>query len=639
MDNKLFISLENLLRLPGSNRVANDASILTCGCIVSEQQFLLNGVSTCQICQKTNVSILSEIGPLRDLYQILQQQSQSNRRRSSSKRSIKSSNIDDHESTDLMGLFYKFAKEEQIDHGSKIDPTDIKNPVSEPPSIKSLSLSPTNYKLENKPHSSSVENQFEKNLFESLNEQKEYNFSKCYPFHRQLITFPTNQLKFNFPIPFTGNTIKKAICSSIYSFLNLQNALEVTRFVIINEKRWELYEYAVPTSDTRSSVKPKLICCGKSTGEYGESLNNLTFSIDNEIIIRNDFNKNDKDSKIDLKEVLSNYDQMYCKLTKNFLVISGTKGVMRVFNIDPESTEYKLGQPIYTYLTNFPIRCIAISPNESLIACGITAKERMSNLEQPFVILHRLVFNNKLENVDPITITIPYRDPIKIINFNSTSSHLIIATTWESRYLIIKLKTDNNYRKPRLIWSEIVYTKEFENNNETNLMMSNESITDVQFGNQYSNTVIITSCSLKKTPPIIIRLDGASIDENDSIENHHEDYHLKSSEIISRFSEIGSLIHKVAISPRNDGLILLDKDGKLYLISSPNFNKYQKKFIVLLGEVANSERFSESASVIFSPDGGKVFTIDRKCNFQVFDFTKGIPGDDPNVVKCKIINV
>ena len=64
------------------------------------------------------------------------------------------------------------------------------------------------------------------------------------------------------------------------------------------------------------------------------------------------------------------------------------------------------------------------------------------------------------ESVDPLTITIPYRDPIKIMNFNASSTHLIIATSWETRYLIIRLtnnRQNDNYRKPRLVWSEIVY--------------------------------------------------------------------------------------------------------------------------------------------------------------------------------------
>lgn len=43
--------------------------------------------------------------------------------------------------------------------------------------------------------------------------------------------------------------------------------------------------------------------------------------------------------------------------------------------------------------------------------------------------------------------------------------------------------------------------------------------------------------------------------------------------------------------------------------------------------------------MVFSADGGKVFALDRKGVFSVFDFTKGIPGEDPDVIKCKIISL
>lgn len=104
---------------------------------------------------------------------------------------------------------------------------------------------------------------------------------------------------------------------------------------------------------------------------------------------------------------------------------------MRVINVSLEG-QYQMGEPIYTYLTNFPIRCIAISPNENLIACSITGRERISDKEQPFIVLHRMVVHEEswISFVDPILITVPYRDPIKLVNFNASSSHIICATVW-----------------------------------------------------------------------------------------------------------------------------------------------------------------------------------------------------------------
>lgn len=193
-------------------------------------------------------------------------------------------------------------------------------------------------------------------------------------------------------------------------------------------------------------------------------------------------------------------------------------------------------------------------------------------------------------------------------------------------------------------------------------MMASEGITDARFGNMYSNTIVITSNYLGYRLPVVIRLHGTQIDSsrpgpnNDafSLENsfssrdkeEEDDYSmLKSSEVILRVPEVGSSIHAAAISPRGDGIVFVDKDGRLYLVSAPNLSSQSgtgltnKKTIVLLGETANAERYTEAASVQFLADGGKVFAVDRKGLFQVFDFTKGVPGEDLDVVKCKILSV
>ncbi|RCK56633.1 SPS-sensor component PTR3 [Candida viswanathii] len=769
-----IVLLEDLLRFPGyDTNIVFDASVLTCGCLTSEYTFKeQNQAKICPNCQAENVAILAPVRPLRELYLIIQNmqaqhyQSQpqqlDRRRRSSSKKSFKGA-FDEGalsmnpagESTDLISLFYKFAKEEQLEvkdakrvsqsqqlqqqqqqqqtllpqqvvkakdqpfsDYAKVQPIEISKKLSNielnrsyPSSIlmNSTSISPHNHKYlvdstlsviqnSNTDLDTTINNNannsgsLASNLLESVSEQKEFNFTKCFPFHRKLTTFPTQQLKLNFsamvPFKLSGSSyIKRAVSMSINSYLDFNMGTEVTQFAIINEKKWELYEYIVPMGDTDiSQIKPQLICCGKLTGEYGENSNSLTApgeSSIKEIFIRNDFGAKDNSnsgggSDADVKKILNSWDQMYCKLTKNYLVISGSKGVMRVFNVN-KSSPYEFGQPIYTYITNFPIRCIAVSPNNALLACGITARERITGKEQPFVILHRLVTLDDLylDSVDPITITIPSRDPIKIINFNASSTHLVIATSWESRYLIIKLTDQyqsDNYRKPRLIWSDVMYksSRRINDNNsqpgssyderaeaENDLMLSKEGITDLKFGIMNSNMVISTSCSLNNRPPILIRLEGCQIDSPvnisgneiksvNSVDEEAEYLRIASAETFMKITEIGSLIHQVALSPRGDGIVFLDKDGKLYLVSLPNFypgrristtDSKNKRIVVLLGEVANAERFSESASVVFSSDGGKVFALDRKGVFSVFDFTKGVPGKDPDVIKCKIVSL
>ncbi|ODV77386.1 uncharacterized protein CANTADRAFT_55534 [Suhomyces tanzawaensis NRRL Y-17324] len=729
--NKLNLSsLEELLRFPGvlSEELIPDASVLSCGCLTSEAIFRSSGVPFCYNCQKEGVDIISEVRPLRDLYNIIQQlnvqligppqnANYGDRRRSSSKRSggVFEDSQPAPETMDLISLFYKFAKEEenlaeplklQTDH-SIVKPIEIKRHSQELRKLHHFqsvnvhvpstnSISPRQRSAEKASFLNStpeVMNSLllESNLLKSLSEEKEYNFSKCFPFHRKLTTFPTQQVKFNLAsmtqIPFkSGSMIKKNTRftgSDIHTYVDLQLDIEVTRFVLINEKRWELYEYTVPLNDSSAESRPQMICCGKLSGEYGENMNELNpanndTTVTGEIIIKNEFNHNNSDQvassqESDIKKKLQLWDFLFCQLSSDYLVISGTKGIMRVINLK-RNLSYGLGQPIYTYITNFPIRCISMAPNNSLVACGITARERLSGKEQPFVILHRLILgqNQKLASVDPITITIPYRDPIKLINFNPSSTHLVCCTVWESRYLVIKLRSNelsDNYRRPRLIWSDLSIKSQRRHSElegvaaadaQDQLMMGHEGITDLQFGSRYSNTVIITSCSLKSRPPLVIRLDGPLIDSNRtqsvavsdtySIQNsmnsvEEEDFSsVNSAEVILKLSEVGSSAHRTALSPRGDGIVFVNKDGSIYLVSTPNLNSSaltstNKRVVVLLGEVANAERFTEAASIKFSADGSKIFTVDRKGTFSVFDFTKGVPGEDVDVVKCKLINV
>lgn len=688
MNTSTVASLEALLKLRGSldpNGITADASILTCGCVVSESFFLSNvdsnGKAACPDCSSPQVSFLRPIRQLRELYKIvLKLQNEVNdsslaiastsggsgefkaRRRSSSKKSLKDV---DREQMDLISLFYKYAKEETHPDvvssiNANVDPINIELPndtYTIPP------ISPRKYSPQDKKLS------LEDKMLSTLSEEKEYNFSKCFPFHRKLTTFQTYQKN----LFFKNSMLKKGPrynCSFIHTSTDPFTGEDYTRFVMMTDKRWELYELS------KQDSSPIMICCGKSNGEYGPSFADLKEEYGQEIIIRNDFSGQSDNN--DDKKKLNSWELLNCQINNDFLVISGTKGIMRVFNISKKSLPHEMGKPLYTYFTNFPIRCISISPTDGLIACSITARERVSGKEQPFIILHKMNRSNStskiISSVEPITITVPYRDPIKLINFNATSTHLICCTVWESRYLIIRLRSSgsDNFRKPRLIWTEQSIAKarkrkdSFYNDSDGEeavdddaLMMDNEGITDVQFGT-IPNTIVLTSCSLQNRPPVMLRLEGSSIDYSynrnlsDSIslsssthskndDEDHEITNIQSSGLLLRFLEIGFSIHKVAISPRRDALAFLDKDGRIYLVAIPNhelsLNTPIKKVVVQLGEVSNAERYTESGSIKFSADGGKIYVTDRKGTFLIFDFTKGIPGQDSDVVKCKIINV
>lgn len=727
MDKLSVSKLESLLKFKGSygpNVIISDASILTCGCLVSESYFVsrlksdskISG-SDCPNCHAKNVSILAEVTPLRELFSIIQELNihlSKSKRKSSSKKSIRSSAIDRNEthktaeSMDLISLFYKFAKEEnsKSDESRHNSTEDVVSSVAkQEASNESLSAQAyttfpeTNtsmtHNMPSVPIVKTMKEPFsdEHKLLANFSEEKEYNFSKCFPFHRKLSSFPTQQSKFNISSLTRGSIMKKSatfICSDIHTFIDMETNCEVTRFVLITNKKWELYEYKVNVhASDGQSHKVLLLCCGKLSGEYGKDFNNLQEGLnDTEIIVKNDFSSShnnpggNSSSVVDKEKKLRIWDQLFCKLSKNYLLIGGTKGVMRILNISPSSLSTELGKPLYMYVTNFPIRCIAISPNESLVACGITAKERLSSKEQPFIILHKLnkstIQEARFESVEPITITIPYRDPIKIINFNPASTHILCCTVWESRYLIIKLRSkySDDYRKPRLVWADFTYSSYRKNRNKDSdsgseedtddfHLMDDEGITDLQFGTLSSNAIFLTSCSLKNKPSYVIRLDGevnskrrsstghglsdncsqaiSFLSNQSKNEENESEAYISGSEIIMKIPEIGSSIHRLALLPRGDGMVFLDKAGHIFLVSTPNFQLHPtsslKSVVVQLGEVANAARYYEAASLKFSADGGKLYSVDRKGVFQVYDFTKGIPGQDSDVVKCKIIKV
>lgn len=705
-------SLEPLLKLPGSldpNALTPDASIVSCGCIVSETFFnstIDSGVDACPECLTPNVRVLKPVRQLRELYSLITQlqgdTTTKSRRRSSSKRSFKTIDPNDKaggEQMDLISLFYKYAKEEHAhpDVVSSVTP-DVKpiqinkdesrslvsnhgNSTSISP-LRKVSPQGNSYGPDDGYHerSKSKTSKYEDYIWSTLSEEKEYNFSKCFPFHRKISAYQTQQGKLFSTNPFKSSVMKSSrfIGTDLNTFIYRVTGQEVTRFVMITEKRWELYEL---TNNT--DFKPVLVCCGKLTGEYGSLFSNLREDYGHEVVIGNDFSgnaqANDPFSNEDHRKKLSQWEHLNCQLSNDFLVISGTKGIMRVFNISKASLPHEMGKPVYTYITNFPIRCIAISNTDPLLACGITAKERISGKEQPFVVLHKLVRSSVgdkiIGSVEPITITIPYRDPIKLLSFNANSTHLLCCTVWESRYLIIRLRGagSDNFRKPRLIWTDSTIPKKrkksdgvfYDDSDEEApdddaLMMDNEGITDAKFGT-IPNTLVLTSCSLQNRPPIMLRLEGSSMDSNgnrnisdslsmdSSLHSRHEPddeqeiTNIKSSDLLLKFQEVGFSIHKVAILPRRDALAFLDKDGRIYLVSIPNYelNLYSsiKKIVVLLGEVSNAERYIEAATIMFSADGGKVYVVDRKGILMVYDFTKGIPGQDSDVTKCKIVNV
>lgn len=610
MEDPKLSNLEELLRFGTSSTLVSDASVLSCGCLVSEAQFRslltsnsVDNTAPCPVCKNGDSLLLKSVMPLRALFKLVQQLQQAlgtKRRRRS-------------EPTDLLTLFCKFAHDSELSPETlPIDfrkrPQRSASPASRPESRRSShvgSLSRASF-LESLhlPFGGLGESPVETRIqIDPVNtrllfsHEKEYNFSRCFPLHRKLTTFPTQQAKFPLA-PF--RKAPRFIGSSIHTHVD-ETGREVTRFVLISDKRWELYEFY-----GEDETRPTLIACGKLTGEYGPDPGSLKAPP-----VEND------------GERLNSWEHLHCKLSSKWLVIAGTKGVMRVLCASGD-----VGKPAYTYTTDFPIRCVAVAPDDALVACGVTARERVSNHEQPFIILHRM--GRPQEPVEPITITLPHRDPLKLLEFNSSGTHLLCCTAWEARCLLIRLRAANseNYRRPRLIWSD---SKLVRGHGDA---MDDEGVTDVQFGPPHSDTLMVTQCSLQNRPPVTIKLEEGTRDDS-SLWDDGDFAHVIGADIVARVPGVGSQIHRFAASPRGDGIVYLNKTGYLYLV--PTTTAPSKAMVVLLGEMANAERLSEAAAVLFSPDGGKVYSVDRRGVFAVFDFTKGVPGVNLDVVKCKIV--
>ncbi|KAL3236631.1 SPS-sensor component PTR3 [Nakaseomyces bracarensis] len=106
--------------------------------------------------------------------------------------------------------------------------------------------------------------------------------------------------------------------------------------------------------------------------------------------------------------------------------------------------------------------------------------------------------------------------------------------------------------------------------------------------------------------------------------------------MIMRLNELGSQIHKCEVSPRNDAIAFLDKNGSVYIMSTPAIMDNEKRRVALVDIVANSHRAYESASLRFSPEGHQLYLVDRKGILYVEDFAAGQP-QDLDITRCKQI--
>lgn len=321
-------------------------------------------------------------------------------------------------------------------------------------------------------------------------------------------------------------------------------------------------------------------------------------------------NSNISNNKKDALELLDNWEHLNCQITKNLLIISGTRGFLRVIDINHK------GKCIFTYQCNFPIRCLDISPNEDLIALGITGKDKYTQVEQAVIILLKLVPKTSKTPLQICTypFSLPHRDPIGKLKFSSDSIMLAVSTVLESRFLIINLTHPS---RPTLV---------MKSQRRLDTSLDSEGITDMAF---FPDNRLMTICSLShNSEPIIIDTNIASISGPDGIAK---------PKLLMKIDEVGSTIHKCCVSPRGDSVAYINRSGNVYIMTAPRMDDNDNRRVVSVFEVSNATRVKEAASLKFDPDGYKLYTLDRKGVLTIADFTAGTV-EDHTVTRSKIVS-
>ncbi|KOG99845.1 Ptr3p [Saccharomyces eubayanus] len=627
--------------------IVKDCSVLTCGCCVSESLFHTlcdaapNKQVICPVCHCGDVKLLSAIKPLRQLARqidffrstVAQAETESEEFPAMAKASFSSSSLSlsrspsssspgsetdnktlssmtTKEKSSLLQIFHIVASkihnlntEEKSDHPLAAGKPQEQEEHTVKENYTSSLLEPayddrTNWKvLDNVSNTRTVpiDNNsslvsadvtipstatYQANSTHDLDEEREYFFANCFPMYRKRFQF---------------NTHTKFLGTKSKLFINQTISPDCTKFALITEHKWEIY------SINPKDNSPQLISCGKSSGEYGPDFNQLTEPTQ----LPGTAPQSSKKKK-------KNWSQRFCKLSNDFLIISGSHNILNIHDINQS------GKLIYTYVSNFPIRCIDIDPRSQIIAYGITGKDRHTGAEQALIVIQQITRNKVTQEPEfppPITITLPYRDPINTIQLSHDAKYLTCSTALESRFLIISLQKIN---EPRLIMKSV---------RSIDTSLESEGITDTKLFPGNPNLMCITSTAFNSSPLVI----NTKITQINGVRT------VAQPSMLIRVDEIGCKIHKCEISPRNDAIAFLDRNGSVYIMCAPTMmDNNEKRRTILVETVANAYRAYESATLRFNPEGNKLYILDRKGAFFVEDFAFGLP-QSREITKCKQI--
>ncbi|CCK69305.1 Ptr3p KNAG_0C01920 [Huiozyma naganishii CBS 8797] len=635
--------------------IADDASMLSCGCCIAESLFdaikdaTHNELIYCPVCKNKNVSMVGPVKPLRCLYDQLNgfedsistsletvKLQEENIERGGNKpegteenstlpveeaamfteyknndipeKTLETDQVDSkkldasNQQTTLLNLFFKVAS--KMNSENTPDDTTTERPINTDANPQYLTHS-TTLETENKSEMVSLANKSNTIITERLSQEcKKPEWHKDHTAHFNEPVVPNissnlDEKKNRILLAvshFIGNDLfsrRTPSSSKTKSKLFINSAISpsCTKFALIDKHKWEVF--SIPADIDK--YPPKLLFCGRNTGEVGKSFEKLELSKKNLTALAN-------------SEVLSG-DYVFCTLSDDLLIISDTNNSLRVHELTEK------GSLIHFYASKYPLRCIDIDHGGTLIACGITGRERKTNTEQALITLHRINVNKQTGLYvfpAPLTIALPYRDPINTINLSHDGLYISCSTTMESRFLVISLRTLN---EPRLIMKSL---------RSIDTSLESEGITDTKLFPGNFNLMCVTSTAFN-SPPIII---------NTKIEDISELRSVAQPSLLTKIVELGSKIHRCEISPRNDSIAFLDKNGSVYIMSAPTMIEDETKRIVLVDLVADAYRAHECASMRFNSSGHILYILDRKGVLYVEDFAYDLP-QNPEVSKCK----
>lgn len=593
--------------------VAHDASTLSCGCVVSESIFTQQqaGIDNCPQCGNL-AQVLAPATQLRNIYNIIQEKKQqlglailkgpddqSNLGTSLDSRGGGNSDIhsrtvsfaersgaqsarsdewymesapsvgaDSTSTPDGLVASHKLSLAEIFQSAAKNVSSEHPNIYKIDSRIATINLSASSQLTSTSSHEQIATSSYQASSTAKPNtaylEQREKFFQKCFPTHRKQYQ----------------HYLKKGINKK--TFISMAISPDASKIALCSTKKW--YAYTTPEDFNDA---PKLLCKGELAQE----------------------------------EEGTDEEYQQLSMSNRYLAISTVSGRVRLYDLENS------GKCVYHNQSKFSIRYMVISSNGSLIACAITGIDNVTKQEQPMIVLHWIQlgdhapaltqYSNSVEEtplqgftyqqVETVTITIPYQDVINSLSFSWNGSYLTCSTNTTSHILIIDVTSPH---EPRLLLKTSRYSDRTP---------ESEGITGIEFfpNNRY---FAVTSVAQSSNPMIL-----------DSQLSSKEEIAPRVS-VLHRVEKVGSQIHKSCISSRRSDNIVtfLDKNGLIYLMHTRN------KRIFVVTEVSGAKTYKQSAAMRFDPSGHALFVLDRKGIFYVLDFAAGLP-QQAGMGKCRIL--